>query len=356
MMHGGCCRHLQSMLVSLCSRYWRFKASKRWGKKGARAGPNPFASAAPPPQDQWKSQLHGLKRKAAAKRAQQQGTRRSTAPQDSAGAQTGARHPSPEADGFTNAGQQTSSESSAATQPQQQQQRPRQARSFSRGSKGAGSSLEADMPRPEQPLHHHAQQAEAFGPSGVPYPELQGHRGAGDQGDQGDAAVFRAGAGSARKGSWVHQQQQHEGVEQACLQQNAATAAAGSDGAWTAAAAAAASAAASSPIEEPVHCHTRLSHTLPTEEHSEHQQHHHHQQQQQRPHHYQGQQQHQQLGQVLPFLGRVAGQVHRLREQSSGLLQNHALRLAEQASQLGEHLQVSPPTQMRMSHVEYCLK
>ncbi|GAB4819254.1 hypothetical protein N2152v2_006300 [Parachlorella kessleri] len=301
--------------------YWRFKASKRWGKKGARAGPNPFASTSPPPQDQWKSQLHGLKRKAAAKRAQQQGRGGSTAPQESAWAQSGARHPSAEADVCTDTQRQTSKQSSAsaATQPQQ----PKQARHFRHGSQEAGLGAEADLPWPGQPLRHDAQlAADASGLAGVPSPDVQGQRGPGHQA----ATVCQGGAGSA---SWVPQQQ-HYVPEQACQQQHAATAAAASGAAWAAAA------AASTPTEEPLHHQARFSHALPPDEHSRHQQGH----QQQRQHHYQGGQQAQQLGQVLPFLGQVVGRVHRLREQSSGALQNHAVRLARQASQLGEHLQV----------------
>lgn len=312
-------------------RYWRFTMSKKWGRRKGAKGPNPYASATPPPSGHWRSQLDGLKRKAASKRGPQQ--REPGRPGSAAGAQPGPEWPPAAArrgGGRAEAGKAQQSADTAGPS-KQAGGRPHAA--------AAGVGAHAQQ----------GQQRQRERQQGRPQPAAASAAAAATDSPVGEPLSSSPRATSAKPGA------QH--------------------GAWEAplhhaAAAGAAAAASAAEEEEPLlHQQTRpgMQHAEPLDHirsvplvhplgevslphaqgglhHSDLLDHGHSAEHQEQPAHDAPPPLHHppphHSEQLLGLVGRVVGRVHRLHEESGGTLQNHIVRLVRHASQLGQHLQV----------------
>lgn len=302
--------------------------SKRWGRnKKARGSTNPFASEAPPPgaeRTQWKSQLDGLKRKAATKRAKQwqQGA------QATAAAST--------------------AETAAAAEAKQQAQ-PAEAQPFAASEERAGSRAASRAAQRQR-----AEQA----------PGAQAAAAASSQEARGQQAAAADGGVAHQSAPGEPSQRQQRNGDALRYAANGAsfTARPGSGRAAAAAASSAASSQDSEPADSgaqqgeqqgeqgqagrrprfnshPLSGHYQPQHHPPLH-HAQHPEHHQQHWQAEQMDHVGGEAASDPELMLKGLLSQMVGRVTRLGEESGGVLQNHVVRLARRASQLGQHLQV----------------
>lgn len=303
--------------------------SKKWGRRKGAKGPNPYASATPPPSGHWRSQLDGLKRKAASKRGAQHG-RSGTA----AGAQPGPEWPPAAArrgGGRAEAGkaQQSADAAGRAQQPEHGRPHAAAAGGGAHAQQGQQRQRERQQGQP-QPAAASAAAAATDSPVGEPLsssPRATSAKPAAQHGARGAPLHHVAAAGAAAAASTAEE-------EEPLLHQHAQPGMRHAEPLGN---------IRSVPLVHPLeevslpHAQGGLHHSdLLDQGHSaEHQEqpahdappplHH------PPPHHSE---------QLLGLVGRVVGRVHRLHEESGGTLQNHIVRLVRHASQLGQHLQV----------------
>lgn len=308
--------------------YWRFSMSKRWGrsKSSSRAGAtNPFASATPPPGRQWKTQLEGLRHKAAAKRAKRRPAPASSSSSAGPGHnQQGRAKPAwssmtknqsgspqkPEAQGHTEQlGSRGSIQSAASGTAAHQQSVPEGASPVEASPRLNNSVAAAGLG--STGFHQPEKAAPADGgkhahvAARTPHGCQRGHTGTSEsprhhaQQDEGSVASQQQSSGLRHsfKIDWSFLQQTEEQLTRALREAET-----GSERGWSAH-------AASRRHPEHKGVHGDLA-------------------------------QHAEQAQRHGFLRHVVGHVQRLRVHSEGRVHSHAVRFVQHASQLGQHLQV----------------